>query len=295
LNSGCDFRSGRQFEQVQRGAFFIVRCLSKAWRKFLILHQATAKVSICSQPDLCKDRSIASKLSVVLVSTRNPLNIGAAARAMANFGLDDLRVVNPYEVAFREAVSAVGGAHVLKSARVFETVAEAVADCSLVMGTTAAQNRELQQPIEQVDAGMPAVRQHAGHVALLFGSEKFGLSNDDMSFCHSLLRIPTAPGTPSMNLGQAVAVCLYEFNRGDVRKPPRTQQTDHIEGIHAEQLTKMLLDVLEKSGYTNRITSVSTEHKIRRWVRRTRLTGRDVPLLLGILRQVLWKFEESPK
>jgi hypothetical protein len=72
---------------------------------------------------------------------------------MANFGFEDLRIVNPYEVAFREAVSAVGGAHVLKSARVFETVAEAIADCSLVVGTTAAQKRELQQPIERIETG----------------------------------------------------------------------------------------------------------------------------------------------
>jgi tRNA C32,U32 (ribose-2'-O)-methylase TrmJ len=71
-------------------------------------------------------------LSVVLVSVRNPLNIGAAARALANFGFDDLRLVDPYDVAFREAVSAVGGVQVLRNARVFATVAEAVGDCSLV-------------------------------------------------------------------------------------------------------------------------------------------------------------------
>jgi tRNA/rRNA methyltransferase len=220
------------------------------------------------------------------------LNIGAAARAMANFGFEDLRIVNPYEVAFREAVSAVGGAHVLKSARVFETVGEAVADCSLVVGTTAAQKRELQQPIERIESGAGAIREHAGRVALLFGSEKFGLSNDDLSYCHSLLRIPTAPATPSMNLGQAVAVCLYELIRGEGVKPRRAR-TDLIEGTDAEQLTTMLLGVLEKSGYTNRITAVSTEQKIRRWVRRMRLTRRDVPLLLGILRQVLWKFDQK--
>ncbi len=209
---------------------------------------------------------------------------------MANFGLEDLRVVNPYEVAFREAVSAVGGAHVLKSARMFETAASAVADCSLVVGTTAAQKRELQQPLEWIEAGMRRIREHPGRVALLFGSEKFGLSNDDLSYCHSLIRIPTDPRTPSMNLGQAVAVCLYELNRSD-RPKPRRARMDAVEGAEAEQLTKMLLDVLEKSGYTNRITAVSTEQKIRRWVRRMKLTRRDVPLLLGILRQVLWKFE----
>ncbi len=213
---------------------------------------------------------------------------------MANFGIEDLRVVNPYEVAFHEAVSAVGGAHVLKSARVFETVPEAVADCSFVVGTTAAQKRELQQPIDRVESGIEAIREHAGRVALMFGSEKFGLSNDDLSYCHSLIRIPTDPRTPSMNLGQAVAVCLYEFSRVD-RPRPRRARLDAVQGVDAEQLTKMLLDVLEKSGYTNRITAVSTEQKIRRWVRRMRLSQRDVPLLLGILRQVLWKFEEPPR
>jgi TrmH family RNA methyltransferase len=215
---------------------------------------------------------------------------------MANFGLDDLRVVNPYDIAFREAVSAVGGSHVLKSARVFPCVGDAVADCSLVVGTTAAQKRELQQPLERLEEGMPVLIEHPGQAALLFGSEKFGLSNDDLSFCHSLLRIPTAPETPSMNLGQAVAICLYEYAR---RQPasPRREWTERIregaiEGADAEQITRMLLDVLEQSGYTNRITAISTEQKIRRWIRRMRLGRRDVPLMMGILRQVLWKFRE---
>ena len=117
---------------------------------------------------------------------------------MANFGFDDLRVVKPYDLAFREAVSAVGGAGVLSRARVFDTVADAVSDCSLVVGTTAATHRVPQHPIERVEPVANAMRGHDGRVALLFGSEKFGLSNDDMSFCHLLARIPTAPETPSM-------------------------------------------------------------------------------------------------
>jgi TrmH family RNA methyltransferase len=213
---------------------------------------------------------------------------------MANFGFDDLRVVNPYDIAFREAVSAVGGAHVLQSARVFHSVGDAVADCSLVVGTTAAQKRELQQPLEPVDTGITRLREHPGPAALLFGSEKFGLSNDDLSFCHSLLRIPTAPETPSMNLGQAVAICLYEYARRALAAPRRAR-ADAIEGADAEQMTRMLLDVLEQSGYMNRITAISTEQKIRRWVRRMRLGRRDVPLMMGILRQVLWKFRDPEK
>ena len=233
---------------------------------------------------------MARELTVVLVSTRNPLNIGAAARAVANFGFADFRLVDPYDVAFREAVSAVGGVHVLKSARVFPSVADAVADCSLVLGTTAGQHRVPQQTVERLDGGIATARTHQGRVALLFGSEKFGLSNEDMSFCHGLIRIPTAPETPSMNLGQAVAVCLYELVRGEGEAQLMANDASSVNGVDAEQITRMLLDVLEKSGYTNRITSVSTEQKIRRWMRRLRLGRRDAPLLLGILRQILWKF-----
>jgi TrmH family RNA methyltransferase len=207
--------------------------------------------------------------------------------------------VDPYDVAFREAVSAVGGAHILQSARVFATVAEAVSDCSLVLGTTAGQHRVPQQTVERLEAGLAAARSHAGRVAILFGSEKFGLSNEDMSFCHGLLRIHTSPQTPSMNLGQAVAVCLYELVREGApeadaqhNRPTPVVTGPVVTGEDAEQITRMLIDVLEKSGYTNRITSISTEQKVRRWIRSLRIGRRDAALLLGILRQILWKFNK---
>ena len=206
---------------------------------------------------------------------------------MANFGFDDLRVVKPYDLAFREAVSAVGGAGVLSRARVFDTVADAVSDCSLVVGTTAAAHRVPQHPMERIGSAASAMRGHHGRVALLFGSEKFGLSNEDMSFCHVLARIPTVPATPSMNLGQAVAICLYEVVRSGGE--PRKSTFRAMGGAEAEQLTTMLLDVLQRSGYTNRITAVSTDLKIRRWIRRLRISRTDAPLLLGVLRQILWK------
>ena len=162
-------------------------------------------------------------LRVVLVATRNPLNIGAAARAMSNFGCTHLRLVNPYDPAYREAVSAVGAAPVLANAEQFPTVAEAVADCTLVVGTTAAGRRELHHQLCTLEAAAriilqqlarkPAARPKKNRVALLFGSEKTGLSNEDLSHCHWLLRIPTRQEHRSMNLGQAVAVCLYELAR----------------------------------------------------------------------------------
>src|SRR5438876_5473751 len=131
-------------------------------------------------------------LRLILVAPRNPLNIGAAARAMSNFGFFHLRVVNPYELAFREARSAVGAAPLLTRAEEFKSLAEAVEDCTLVIGTTAVGQRQLQHPVRRLDQTSRALRKHlaTGRVALLFGSEKRGLSNEDLSHCHWLLRIP---------------------------------------------------------------------------------------------------------
>src|ERR1700678_2699566 len=169
-------------------------------------------------------------LRVVLVATRNPLNIGAAARAMSNFGCTHLRLVNPYDPAYREARSAVGAAPVLASAEQFSTVAEAVADCPLVVGTTAAGRRELHHQLCTLEAGARiilqrltrkrAARGKKARAALLFGSEKTGLSNEDLSHCHWLLRMPTRAEHRSMNLGQTVAVCLYELVR-DAKAPTK--------------------------------------------------------------------------
>jgi TrmH family RNA methyltransferase len=233
-----------------------------------------------------------SNLRVVLISPRNPLNIGAAARAMFNFGFSKLRVVNPYEVAFQEARSAIGARDILQSAEEFPSVAEAVADCALVVGTTSLGHRELEHTLHRLEKGSPLIRAQlqAGPVALLFGSEKFGLGNEDMAHCHWLLRIATADQQHSMNLGQAVAVCLYELSRGALdppAAPPRTPKP--AKAADTEQITRLLLDALEKSGYVNPLTAASTESKVRRLVRRLDLSARDAPVLLGMLRQILWK------
>jgi len=229
-------------------------------------------------------------LRVVLVDARNPLNIGAAARAMSNFGVRRLRVVNPYDVAFREARSAMGAAKLLSHAEEYKTVAEAVADCSLVVGTTAVGHRELQHPLRGLEDGARLIRRRltAGKVALLFGSEKFGLSNRDLSHCHWLMRIPTRTEHSSMNLGQAVAVCLYELVRRG--KAPRAKEKETPAGAgEIERITGMLLEALQTSGYVKPRAAEATEEKVRRMVRRMQLEKRDAELWLGMLRQIAWK------
>jgi TrmH family RNA methyltransferase len=224
---------------------------------------------------------------VVLVAPRNPLNIGAAARAMNNFGFHRLRLVNPYEVAFQEARSAVNAHKILRDAQEFPTLAEAIADCNLVVGTTALGHRELQHALRPLEYAGKMIRKRlaAAPVALLFGSEKFGLSNEDMSYCHWLLRIGTEG---SMNLGQAVAVCLYELVRNPA--PPKPDQRKSANAEDLDRLTRLLKDVLEKSGYVH---SEGADTKIRRLVRRLNLAGHDAEIWLGMIRQIEWKLKSK--
>lgn len=234
-------------------------------------------------------------LSVVVVSPRNPLNIGAAARAMSNFGFTDMRLVNAYEVAFREAKSAVRAGHILQSAREYPTLADAVADCSLVVGTTSLGNRAAEHSIRRLEYGGRAIRKHLGtqRAALLFGSEKFGLGNEDLAHCHWLMRIPTREEHGSMNLGQAVAICLYELVRSAqaVRQTPEGKHS--ATGADTERITTQLLDVLKHSGYVHTRIAGSTEMKTRRLVRRMNLSAHDAQVWLGMLRQIAWKLNQT--
>ena len=234
-----------------------------------------------------------SRLHVVLVAPRNPLNIGAVARAMSNFGFQSLRVVNPFAPSFREARSAVGASQILATAGRCKTVAEAVEDCTLVIGTTAVRNRDLQHPVRRPEYGARQIRKRlrAGNVALLFGSEKFGLSNDALSHCHWLIRIPTCDANISMNLGQAVAVCLYELIR-ESKHEQTAEQQKLATAAELERITAMMLEALQASGFLDRRRVSDADERIRRLVRRLRLPERDAVIWLGMLRQMLWKMNQ---
>jgi TrmH family RNA methyltransferase len=230
-------------------------------------------------------------LRVVLVSPRNPLNIGAAARAMSNFGVFELRLINAYKVAFLEAKSAVNASKILINAREFDTVAEAVADCELVVGTTSIGNRALEHPLRRLETGgkLIAKKMASTPVALLFGSEKFGLSNEHMSYCHWLMRIPAREEHGSMNLGQAVAVCLYEIIRNPATVRAKVEVKRAASAEEMERVTALLEEVLEHSGYVHARVEGSTRMKIRRLVRRMELNAHDADVWLGMLRQIKWK------
>lgn len=229
--------------------------------------------------------------SVVLVHTRNPLNIGAAARAMVNFGFHDLRVVEPWQPSWHDARSAVGAASVLASAREFATLAEAVADCNLVLGTAGIARRNPVQPVislPEIGRELPT-RLPSGRLAIVFGSEKSGLANDDFTHCSAILHIPTQPEQESVNIGQAVAVCLYELARHTHPGPPLLPPSSipaPATAADRERLTQALQQVLHLSGYIKPGADQSILYQIREMLHRLGPSADDSHWLLGMLHRI---------
>ena len=232
---------------------------------------------------------------MVLVRARNPLNVGAAARAMSNFGVGELRLVGDYLQPLASARSAIDASPVLAAAQTFTTVADAVADCSLVYGTTALGERDLRHPVDVLRDASAHVDAAQGRVALLFGSEKTGLSNGELSYCHRLLTIPMARGGVSMNLGQAVAVCLYELHREAPvhRLPP--EQSPAASGEDLARFESLLRETLVAAEYDRRFPGNMGLNEMRELVRRLGLTSSDTTVWMGMLRQVLWKLRQPTR
>ena len=240
---------------------------------------------------------------VVLVRPRNPLNIGAAARAMANFGLRDLVVAASYAAAWQEARSAVGAEDVLKSARAVDHLAQAIADCTLVVGTTSGSRRILDRelvPLSDLprwitadDAARAGKSRRAHQAAILFGSEKTGLSNEEMRYCHALVRIPTVPACPSMNLGQAVAVCCYHLAAARAIRARPPSHRVYLSAIAPSEALEHVLEraarLLVEAGYIKLQSRQASLLRLRRFLLSRNFTNSDVKILGGVLAQLEWK------
>jgi tRNA/rRNA methyltransferase len=251
------------------------------------------------------------RIEVVLVSPRNPLNIGAAARAMANFGFAHLTVVAPYEANWREAKSAVQAEDLLQSAKRVERLADAVADSTLVVGTGSLEHRKPEQPVIPLPELAPRVREEiarGNRVALVFGSEKRGLTQEDLAHCHLLAVIPTEPAQPSMNLGQAVAVCLYELcsrlpiSATELGAPGPshlgTREAAPFDDPPAstrdlELLAGVVEETMLAANYSPPAMRKANRHDLDLLLRRLALTGRDAVRILGLFRRIIWRLKHE--
>jgi TrmH family RNA methyltransferase len=294
--------------------FSELRCRLLAQSKLLLAPRPLYNQSLLSdfQPDM---------FTVVLVSPRNPLNIGAAARAMANFGFSHLAVVGPYEPHWREARSAVGAEDLLQNAAVTQHLSDAVADCSLVLGTGSLTRRKPEQPVIALP-NLTSLLQNKEKTALVFGPEKHGLTLEDLSLCHYLVEIPTHPRQPSMNLAQAVAVCLYELSThapgsipsqlttnlgapgplqlgtGD-RTGIRPAKSDNREAAPAtaadlDLLSGVIGQTLTAANYSPAAMRKANRADLQQLLRRLTLTRSDARRILGAFRRILFELRRHP-
>jgi tRNA/rRNA methyltransferase len=234
---------------------------------------------------------------------------------MANFGFARLSVVAPFEPhwreaqadpQWREAKSAVGASDLLQNARVTEHLADALADCTLIIGTGSLEHRKPEQLVVPLPELAPRLRQElarGGRIALVFGSEKRGLTQTDLSHCHLLAVIPTDPRQPSMNLGQAVAVCLYEIATrigvpilDPIGETPDPNQDPAPNATPAstrdlELLAGLVEETMLAANYSPPEMRNVNLHDLHLLLRRLALTRSDAGRILGFFRRILWRMK----
>ncbi len=233
------------------------------------------------------DTTALERIRVVLVETSHPGNIGAAARAMKVMGLSRLYLVQPQLFPSAEATSRASGADdLLTRARVCATLDEALADCTLVLGASA-RLRSLPWPLS--DARSAAQRAVAGaaagqEVALVFGREQTGLSNEELQRCHYLLHIPANGDYSSLNLAAAVQVVSYELRMALLGSEPlATDEGDYASGDELESLYRHLEETLVDIGFLDPENPRHVMRRLRRLYNRARLERTEVNILRGIL------------
>jgi tRNA/rRNA methyltransferase len=223
---------------------------------------------------------------VTLVRPRDPNNIGAVARAMKNFGFIDLAVVTPHPPVWSEVVSAVNAADLLDNARVCGALDEAIEDCNLVVGTT---DRTRVEEKQNLYTPLDLSRELTGadyDLAIVFGSEKHGLTNEDLSRCHRVMSIPTQPDCPSMNLGQAVAVCLYELVRDGAQAAVVPRPTETATAGATEAALQLSLEVLKLIDFVLPGNEPELTRRLRGSLLRLNPTRYDIEMLCGILSRI---------
>jgi len=228
---------------------------------------------------------------VVLVRPRDPNNIGAVARAMKNFGFHDLWVVTPHPPVWAEVVSAVNAGDVLDNARVVTTLDEAIHDRNLVVGTGDRTRADETMPLYTPFELSRELEQTSYRLALVFGSEKHGLTNEDFSRCNRLMTIPTRPNCPSMNLGQSVAVCLYELVRAIPEPaPPPTEQAP---AGAVEATVQLGIEVLRRADFVLLGNEPELVRRVRAGLMKYNLSAYDTQMLCGMLRKIKGRMRQA--
>jgi tRNA/rRNA methyltransferase len=229
------------------------------------------------------------KISIILVKPRNPQNIGAAARAMGNFGFEDLRIVAPFPPVWEEVVSAVGAADIIKNAKLFNTLPAALHDADFILAATALKNRNAKREIIALPQIAGCLAENANsNIAIIFGPEKSGLTDDEIALANAVLNIPTASKVPSINLAQAVVLCCYEItkNKFPARKPPAVKPASFKE---KEILIKNIETLLEKLELPPTLNIRICQNRLRGLSAQNSISRQNLFFINGLVKRILLK------
>ena len=230
---------------------------------------------------------------VVLVRPEIAANVGAAARAMRNFGLSELVLVAPVADPRDERARqlAMHGEDILDRCRVVAGLGEAVAGCVLVAGTSARTGGLFRrQSVGTPDEVMPRLVEAtaSGPAALVFGPEPSGLENAEVTRCHYLVHIPADPSYPALNLAQSVAVCLYELRRAWLSREAPVEPAPAASFADQERMFAQLREALEAVHFLYGEKADALMHALRHLIGRARPTAMEVDVLFGLARQLRW-------
>jgi len=227
----------------------------------------------------------------ILVAPRHPGNIGAAARAMKTMGADDLWLVAPASFPDPEATTrAAGAADLLERAQVVATLAEAVADCNFVVGTSARLRTEFYWPGLTPREAAPRLLAagEEGTAAVVFGTERSGLTNAEFERCNALIHVPANPAYESLNLSQAVQIIAYELRcAADLAIPRPRRLVPLAPAAELDRLTAHIDQVLNAVGFTDRAGGPTLLKRFERIFARAELDQHEVNMLRGLLAAVL--------
>jgi TrmH family RNA methyltransferase len=232
----------------------------------------------------------AAQITIILIRPQSPGNIGAAARAMHNMGLDRLALVAPEYFPHPEArMMACHAEHLLHQAVVYDSLEAAVATCHWLVGTSARRREYRHPPLtpRELAHKLPALYVQHPHVGILFGPEDTGLTTTELDLCNELVVIPTVPEATSLNLAQAVLILGYEILQGhyqaSVHQGPPLASVDEIEAMYAHFRAAFRIH-----GFSGAHAIERSLMGIRRMCERAGLERRDVRLLRGMARQLAW-------
>lgn len=231
------------------------------------------------------------KISIVLIGTSHPGNIGSAARAMKVMGLTNLVLVDPAcEIDEKAIALAAGAADIIANAKIVKTLDEAVADCGLVIGSSA-RSRTLEWPqLDPRECGVRSINEAASYpVAILFGRERTGLTNDELQKCHYHVYIPANPEYSSLNLAMAVQTVSYEIRMAYLERQKFSGEKAVEEYPRAKEL-ELFYEHLEKvisgTNFINKKHPGMVMAKLRRLFTRARPEQQELNILRGILTSV---------